>query len=142
MLRSFVFILACALPIVGNAGDNKLSAPSVLEDGLQLKLPLPTNYRAGTALFIQVQAGKLGAGHALELRGEDGTLLGTISPYGVHNRAAGLYTFPLTANPAQAGVIKLRVLLTSHDQNPRAPSTEELKAVNLVSHIASTSEKN
>jgi hypothetical protein len=95
-----------------------------------VRIVLPNPVAPGD-LMLRVRAGVLPRGAEVDVYDGHGTLLGTVSPFGVHGEA-GTYTIPLHGGTTPARSITVRLVLTEAGRPPRAPTLREVRGVTLV----------
>lgn len=87
----------------------------------------------GQTVYLEVRLGTLAGGQEIELRGDDGRLLGVISPHGIRpGREAGTYTLPLPADALRDGRVRLRLITTPAGGAPREASADEVREVRVI----------
>ncbi|HTQ12335.1 MAG TPA: hypothetical protein VMH86_00565 [Rhizomicrobium sp.] len=100
--------------------------------GRTVTLPLPSSGLQGRLVILEVTVGRLPSGAEIDVTGDRGEPLGTISPFGL-KAGAPAGTFPVPIPPSALGGNSLTVTLTLHAGGTfRAPTEEEVKAIKLV----------
>jgi len=83
--------------------------------------------------ILHVTLGELPRGTTILVEREDGTLLGSVSPFGiVPGHAAGTYSVPLHASDIVAGKVTVHLAVSLSRNRTRAPSTAEVPSVSVV----------
>ncbi len=101
-------------------------------DARKMTLVLPHALRNGETAWLLVKVGAIDH-NQIRLTTQDGRSLGTISPFGVRSgQAAGTYTVPVPAEAFHDGRLALRISVVQSGRAPRAPTSEEVKGVRLV----------
>lgn len=101
-------------------------------DARKMTLTLPHALRKGETAWLLVKVGEIDH-NEIRITTQDGRLLGTISPFGVHSgQAAGTYTIPIPADAFNHNRIALLLSVMGTGQAPRAPTTKEVKSVRLL----------
>jgi hypothetical protein len=111
-------ILAFTVPLAAQA------APSAVKT---ISVPCPD----GSAI-VQLRSGPLPRGVYIVVRAANGKIIGTVAPFGVHNGSAGTYEFPLPAGLARDGKVTLTLTRTAYGVADRAPTQQEVEALNVV----------
>ena len=98
-----------------------------------VRLVLPRAAPARVDVALRVHAGRLPPGSEIDVYGEGGALLGTISPFGARRgHEAGTYTIPVRASLVQGRRLTVRLVLTQPGKPPRAPTRGEVREVTTV----------
>jgi hypothetical protein len=109
-------------------------APQSLQttNAREITLSLPHPLRKGETAWLLVQVGAIGHDQ-IQLITQDGRPLGTISPFGVRSgQPAGTYTVPVPAEALHNGRLALRLSVMREGRAQRAPTTEEVKSLRLL----------
>ena len=94
-----------------------------------ISLNLPAS--SDELIAVQVQAGPLPFGAKVEVSSADGTLLGTIAPFGrTAQESGGIHTI-LVPGPRQPGPVEFQFTLVPRDQPRRAPTDEEIPGASI-----------
>jgi len=87
--------------------------------------------RAGESASLVVRVGVIPRGAEIEITATSGILVGVISPYGIRpGREAGAYTIPLPAAAISGRRVTLLLSLNTN-RRQRAPTTKEVKRVEV-----------
>lgn len=117
-----------ALVLLLLVGQGGCAAPG---DVATVTLPRPRDI--GESVFLEVQVGRLGSGHEIELSTESGRPLGVISPHGIGpGRDAGTYAVPLPAYAVRDGRVRVRLRVTRAGDAPRRPDDSEVRGLRVV----------
>ena len=127
-LASIIIVLMCSATF----GSGAIAGGKAQQRMIELTLPRPAT--SEEAVWVQVRARMLPRGTEIRVSTSDGTLLGTVSPYGAasHDRQATTYTIPLPENAIVDGRVQLRLEVDEPGQPPRAPRPVEVESVNLI----------
>lgn len=134
-LRHFGLSAAVALAVVSAGGGEPRAAADcwdqVAMDALSVTLPPARTPAPGEAFRLRVRA-VVPEGHALIVAKPDGTVLGSLLPFGPVPE--GQVMGGLMSAPAEAGraPVELRFWLESRDGVCRVPDEEALRTVELV----------
>ncbi len=125
---AFIMLQAASSPSVPPA-----TAPSrQTGNAREMTLALPHALREGETAWLLVKVGAIDH-NQIRLTTQDGRLLGTISPFGVHSgQSAGTYTVPVPPEAFHDGRLALRLSLVQSGRAQRAPTSDEVKSVRLV----------
>lgn len=127
-LASIIIVLICSATL----GSGAMAGGKAQQRMIELTLPRPAT--SEEAVWVQVRARILPRGTEIRISTPDGTLLGTVSPYGAsaHDRQAATYTIPLPENAIVDDRVQLRLEVDEPGQPPRAPRPVEVESVNLI----------
>jgi hypothetical protein len=93
---------------------------------------LPRAANAGEALTVELTVGALPDSTSVVVRTKDGTIAGTVSPYGRRARqAGGVYTIPIPSGAQSEGKVALTLELREKDGSVRAPQKKEIRIVKI-----------
>ena len=99
----------------------------------RIDLKLERRPERDEAVHVKVSTGILPKGAEIRVRRSDGTLLGTVSPYGVlQGQKAGIHTMALPRDQDPSGRLSLDFELVLDGQAARAPTEQELESVELI----------
>jgi hypothetical protein len=97
------------------------------------ELPLPRAIGPGEALAARVTVGPLKPNERIVVRTGNGEIAGSISPFGAQARQSpGVYTIPLPDTAAHGGEVRLLVEVERKNTEPRAPTADEVRHIDLV----------
>ena len=99
-----------------------------------IELTLPRPATSEEAIRVQVNARTLPRGTEIRVSMPDGTLLGTVSPYGAalgHQQAA-IYSIPVPKEAIVKNRVQLRLEVDEPNKPPRAPRPVEVESVSLI----------
>ena len=127
-LASIIIVLMCSITCGGSA----IAGDKAQQRMIELTLPRPAT--SGEAVWVQVRARMLPRGTEIRVSTPDGTLLGTVSPYGAapHDREDATYTIPLPKNAIVNNRVQLRLEVDEPGKPARAPRPVEVESVNLI----------
>jgi len=81
---------------------------------------------------LHVTLGRVSRGTTVLVERPDGSLIGSVSPFGiVPGHAAGTYTVPLQASDIATGKVTVRLAVALSGENTRAPTLSEVPSVSL-----------
>lgn len=97
---------------------------------LTLQRPMATD----EMLQARIEVGPLAPNARIIVRLEDDSIAGTVSPFGAEaRRTGGVYFIPVPAKAVKSGKVALHLELETSDTAPaRAPSTDEVRSIELV----------
>ncbi|MDC7789871.1 hypothetical protein PQJ75_14095 [Rhodoplanes sp. TEM] len=116
-----------------------LCASAAAEDagGGRVELVLPRPASPGEEVWLQVKTGALPRGAAVEVATEDGTPVGSVSPFGAAAvRHGASYTIPLPAGAVRDGRLTLRVEIEQPGAAARAPQAGEVTVTPVYVPVA------
>lgn len=118
-----ITLAACTAPAVP-------TEPSKMIKFLTLQRPMATD----EMLQARIEVGPLAPNARIIVRLEDDSIAGTVSPFGAEaRRAGGVYFIPVPAKAVKSGKVALHLELETSDTAPaRAPSTDEVRSIELV----------
>jgi hypothetical protein len=116
--------------------ENSASAQIGAQQGV-IELTLPRPVSSNERVWIEVRTRTLSEGAEIRVTAPDGTLFGTVSPYGApgtlsHEAAAATYTIPLPRNAIVGDHVALCLKVDEPGKPPRAPWPVEVESLNLV----------
>jgi hypothetical protein len=96
-------------------------------------LPLPRAVASGEMLVARVTVGPLKAHERIIVRTRSGEIAGSVSPFGAQARQnTGVYTVPIPEGAIKDGRVRLLLQLEQKDAPTRAPTTEEVRHIDLT----------
>jgi hypothetical protein len=116
--------------------ENSASAQVEAQQGV-IELTLPRPVSSNERVWVEVRTRRLPEGAEIRVTAPDGTLFGTVSPYGApgtlrHEAATATYTIPLPRNAIVDDHVALCLEVDEPDKPPRAPWPVEMESLNLV----------
>lgn len=119
-----------AITMAACSGPAVPTEPSKMIKFLTLQRPLG----ADEVLQARVEVGPLAPNARVIVRLEDGSIAGTVSPFGAEaRRRGGVYFIPVPTQAVKSGKVALHLELDSSGTAPtRAPNTDEVRSVELV----------
>ncbi|MBN9132825.1 MAG: hypothetical protein J0H48_05575 [Nitrosospira multiformis] len=116
--------------------ENNASAQIGAQQGV-IELTLPRPVSSNERVWVEVRTRTLSEGAEIRVTAPDGTLFGTVSPYGApgtlhHEAAAATYTIPLPRNAIVGDHVALCLKVDEPGKPPRAPWPVEVESLNLV----------
>jgi hypothetical protein len=102
-----------------------------------IKLTLPRPVSSNERVWVEVRTRTLSEGAEIRVTAPDGTLFGTVSPYGApgalrHEAATATYTIPLPRNAIVDHHVELCLKVDEPGKSSRAPWPVEVESLNLV----------
>ena len=95
-------------------------------------LTLPHELHAGEIVWLEVRVGVIERGADVEIKTEEGDLLGVISPHAIRTgHPAGIYTVPVPATAISKNRVVLRVVLDDYQRPKRAPTAKEVPEIRI-----------
>ncbi len=118
-----ITLAACTAPSVP-------TEPSKMIKFLTLQRPMATD----EVLQARIEVGPLAPNARIIVRLEDGSIAGTVSPFGAEARQkGGVYFIPVPAQAVKSGKVSLHLELETSGTAPtRAPNTDEVRSIELV----------
>ncbi len=134
--RQLRFATVIAVLIFSVIWENDASAQTGAQQGV-IELTLPRPVSSNERVWVEVRTRTLSEGAEIRVTGPDGTLFGTVSPYGApgalhHEAAAAAYTIPLPRNAIVDDHVELCLKVDEPGKPPRAPWPVEVESLNLV----------
>jgi hypothetical protein len=116
--------------------ENDASAQTGAQQGV-IELTLPRPVSSNERVWVEVRTRTLSEGAEIRVTAPDGTLFGTVSPYGApgalrHEAATATYTIPLPRNAILDNHVELCLEVDEPGKPPRAPWPVEVESLNLV----------
>src|SRR6266404_339609 len=109
-----------------------LAPPAPAEVGRRVVLTLPHELHAGEIVWLEVRVGVIERGADVEIKTEEGDLLGVISPHAIRTgHPAGIYTVPVPATAISKNRVVLRVVLDDYQRPKRAPTAKEVPEIRI-----------
>ncbi|HWO22472.1 MAG TPA: hypothetical protein VNO30_27125 [Kofleriaceae bacterium] len=123
MLRRLVLLVLLALPALPVAAA---AAPG------EVTLAVPRKLQAGESIVLVVTVGAIQRGQQIWITTASGQQIGTVSPYGIPpGHEAGSYVVPVPVGAVRECKLSLQLRLTGGGGPPRAPTAQEVKAIEL-----------
>ena len=134
--RQLRFATVTAVLIFSAIWESVASAQIEAQQGV-IKLTLPRPVSSNERVWIEVRTRTLSEGAEIRVTAPDGTLFGTVSPYGApgalrHETATATYTIPLPRNAIVDNHVELCLKVDEPGKPPRAPWPVEVESLNLV----------
>lgn len=125
-----------AVLIFSTIWENGASAQIGAQQGV-IKLTLPRPVSSNERVWVEVRTRTLSEGAEIRVTAPDGTLFGTVSPYGApgalrHEAATATYTIPLPRNAIVDHHVELCLKVDEPGKSSRAPWPVEVESLNLV----------
>lgn len=115
-------------------GNGAFAQVETQQGVIELTLPRPVS--GNEKVWVEVRTRALPERAEIRVTAPDGTLFGTISPYGApgtrHEAATATYTIPLPASAISDDHVELCLEVDEPDKPPRAPWPVEVESLNLV----------
>lgn len=116
--------------------ENSASAQIGAQQGV-IELTLPRPASSNERVWVEVHTRTLSEGAEIRVTAPDGTLFGTVAPYGApgtlrHEAAAAAYAIPLPRNAIVGDHVALCLKVDEPGKPPRAPWPVEVESLNLV----------
>src|SRR5258708_3929628 len=100
------------------------------EVGRKVVLTLPHELHVGEIVWVEVKVGIIERGADVEIKTEEGDLLGVISPFAIRTgHPAGIYTVPVPATAISKNRVALRVVFNDYQRPKRAPTSKEVPEI-------------
>jgi hypothetical protein len=134
--RQLHFTAIIAVLIFSAIWENGASAQVEVQQGV-IELTLPRPVSSNERVWVEVRTRTLSEGAEIRVTAPDGTLFGTVSPYGApgalrHEAATATYTIPLPMSAIADDHVELCLEVDEPDTQPRAPWPVEVESLNLV----------
>jgi hypothetical protein len=126
-MRPIAIVLACALlAACAHAGVPRGD-----------EIALPRALKSNERVMLQVELGRVTAGHEIVLRSLEGQLIGTVSPHGIgYGKPAGTYVVPVAPDilrvALKRGRLQLHILVERAGAAPRPASTNEVRNISAI----------
>jgi hypothetical protein len=134
--RQLRFATVIAVLIFSSILGNGAFAQIETQQGV-IELTLPRPVSGNEKVWVEVRTRALPKRAEIRVTASDGTLFGTISPYGApgtprHEAATATYTIPLPTSAISDDHVELYLEVDEPDKPPRAPWPVEVESLNLV----------
>lgn len=134
--RRLRFNAIIAVLIFSSILGNGASAQVEAQQGM-IELTLPRPVSSNERVWVEVRTRRLPEGAEIRVTAPDGTLFGTVSPYGApgtlrHEAATATYTIPLPTSAIVDDHVALCLEVDEPDKPPRAPWPVEVESLSLV----------
>jgi hypothetical protein len=134
--RQLRFATVTAVLIFSAIWESGASAQTGTQRGV-INLTLPRPVSSNERVWVEVRTRTLSEGAEIRVTAPDGTLFGTVSPYGArgalrHETATATYTIPLPRNAILDDHVELCLKVDEPGKPPRAPWPVEVESLNLV----------
>jgi hypothetical protein len=125
---SIIIALMCSITF----GSGAVAGGKAQQRMIELTLPRPAT--SEEAVWVQIRARMLPRGTEIRVSTPDGTLLGTVSPYGApaHDPPDATYTIPLPENVIVDDRVQLRLEVDEPGKPARPPRPVEVESVHLI----------
>jgi hypothetical protein len=113
------------------------TTPEPVAVGRVVELAVAKSIAAENQVSLQITVGALRKGTEVEVRAEDGRLLGVISPFGsrpAQPKDRSTYTIPVPRDVVKKGRLSVRLILNAPDHSKRAPTQSEVSKVQVSVH--------
>lgn len=100
--------------------------------GRVVNLVLPRSLNEDEGVAVELKLGVLERGAEIVVETTSGKLLGVVSPYGIRSgNEAGTYTVPVPTEEISNNRVSVRITLKNQPRAKRAPTTQEVRSVQL-----------